>query len=139
MVYFEGQAYYFHSGDSPVYTSGTICLKCSMATNNETSSFEDFPEPETSNDSDGSDWIDLQPGDTVTGRITSFNPNAGRNGVVEIDGRPTYITASIRRQLIAELVEGSQMALRVSEEEESFEDDDGEEVTYNPKEARFRR
>ncbi|ELZ23634.1 hypothetical protein C475_15223 [Halosimplex carlsbadense 2-9-1] len=110
-----------------------------MATNNETSSFEDFPEPETSDDDGGSDWIDLEPGDEVTGRITGFSPNAGRNGVVEIDGRPTYITAGIRRQLIAELVEGSQMALRVSEEEESFEDDDGEEVTYNPKEARFRR
>jgi len=108
-----------------------------MATKDETPSFDDLPESEVSTDDDGSNWIDLEAGDEVSGRITGFNPFAGRNGVVEIDGRPMYITSSIRQKLIEELVEGSIMGVRVSEDEESFTNDDGEEVTYNPKEARF--
>jgi len=108
-----------------------------MSTESETPSFHDLPESEVSTDDDGSNWIDLEAGDEVSGRITAFNPNAGRNGVVEIDGRPIYITAGIRQKLIGELVEGSIMGVRVSEDEESFTNDDGEEVTYNPKETRF--
>jgi hypothetical protein len=108
-----------------------------MATKDETPSFDDLPENEEVDDDNGSNWIDLEPGDEVTGRITGFTPEAGRNGVVEIDGRPMYLTAGMRRDLVTQLVEGSVMAVRVSEEEESFTDDDGEEVTYNPKEARF--
>jgi len=108
-----------------------------MSTESETPSFDDLPENEEIDDDNGSNWIDLEPGDEVGGRITGFNPEAGRNGVVEIDGRPMYLTAGMRRNLIGQLVEGSIMAVRVSEDEESFTNDDGEEVTYNPKEARF--
>ena len=79
----------------------------------------------------------LEAGDEVAGHITGFTPEAGRNGVVEIDGRPMYLTSSMRQKLIAKLVEGRIMGVRVSEEEESFTNDEGEEVTYNPKEARF--
>jgi len=75
-----------------------------MSTENETPSFDDLPESEVSTDDDGSNWIDLEAGDEVTGRITGFNPDAGRNGVVEIDGRPMYITAGIRQGLIAERI-----------------------------------
>jgi len=115
----------------------TRSFQCVMSTENETPSFDDLPESEVSNNDGGSNWIDLEPGDEVSGYITGFNPEAGRNGVVEIDGCPMYLTAGMRQRLIAELVEGSIMGVRVSEEEESFTNDDGEEVTYNPKEARF--
>lgn len=110
-----------------------------MATNDETSSFEDFPEPNTSSDDDGSNWIDLEAGDEVVGRITGFNPENGRNGVLEIDGRPMYLNREMRNQLLSTLVEGAAVAIRCSEDTESFTDDDGEEVTYHPKEARFKR
>jgi len=108
-----------------------------MATKDETPSFDDLPESEVPDDNGGSNWIDLEAGDEVAGRVTGFTPEAGRNGVVEIDGRPMYLTAGMRQRLISELVEGSIMGVRVSEEEESFTNDDGDEVTYNPKEARF--
>jgi len=109
-----------------------------MATNDETPSFEDFPEPDASNDDDGSNWIDLEAGDEIVGRITGFNPESGRNGVIEIDGRPMWLNQEMRNQLIARLVEGASVAVRCSEDTDSFTDDDGEKVTYHPKEARFR-
>ena len=108
-----------------------------MSTENDTPSFDDLPEAEVPDGDDGSNWIDLEAGDEVAGHITGFTPEAGRNGVVEIDGRPMYLTSSMRQKLIAKLVEGRIMGVRVSEEEESFTNDEGEEVTYNPKEARF--
>jgi len=110
-----------------------------MATNDDTSTFEDFPEPEASEDGDGSNWIDLDAGDEIIGRITGFNPESGRNGVLEIDGRPMWLNREMRTQLIAALVEGAGVAVRCAEDTDSFTDDDGEEVTYHPKEARFKR
>ncbi len=105
-----------------------------MATN-ESPSFDDFPEVETSDDSNG-DWIDLGPGDEVTGTITGFNTDAGHNGVIEIDGRPMYLNSTMLRQLAAALVEGCKIAVRCDKEKETFTQD-GEEVSYHPKEARF--
>ncbi|MFC7142717.1 hypothetical protein ACFQMA_23140 [Halosimplex aquaticum] len=110
-----------------------------MSKTDESPSFEDFPETEASDDGDAANWIDLEPGDEVVGLITDFNPDAGRNGLVEIDGRPTWLTAGMKDRIIAALVEGAQIAIRKSEDDESFEDDDGEEVTYYPKEVRVKR
>ena len=101
-------------------------------------SFDDLnPVEDASSDDNGSDWIDLDAGEEFVGRITGYNPSAGYNGVIELDGRPMYLNATLKNQLIAALVEGRMMAVRVSEEEETF-DDDGEERSYHPKEARFK-
>ncbi|MFC7195367.1 hypothetical protein ACFQL4_13135 [Halosimplex aquaticum] len=76
-----------------------------MSKTDESPSFEDFPETEASDDGDAANWIDLEPGDEVVGLITDFNPDAGRNGLVEIDGRPTWLTAGMKDRIIAALVE----------------------------------
>jgi hypothetical protein len=109
-----------------------------MAQSQDAPSFEDL-DTVTVEEENGSDWIDPDPGSEVGGTITGFNPLNGRNGVVEIDGRPMYITASIRRELIAALVEGCQIVVRVEDTQSSFENDDGETVTYYEKEAAFGR
>ena len=100
-------------------------------------SFDDLEPVEVQNDDDGSNWIDLGPGEQYVGQITGFNPDAGFNGVVELDGRPMYLNSTLKNQLLAALVEGETMAVRVSEDERTFEDDDGETQTFYPKEARF--
>ncbi|WP_435065629.1 hypothetical protein [Halobaculum sp. EA56] len=108
-----------------------------MASEANTPAFEDLDPVDTSEDSGGSDWIDPEPGETVSGRITGYNPTAGFNGVIELDGRPMYLNGTLKNQLIAALVEGNTMAVRVAEDAETFEDSDGETTEYYPKEARF--
>ena len=102
-------------------------------------SFDDLEPTETTTDDSGTDWIDLDPGQEVVGTITGLNLNAGYNGVVELDGRPMYLNNELKNQIIAALVEGSMMGVRKSEDTETFENDDGEEQEYHPKEARFDR
>jgi len=107
-----------------------------MSTNDDTPSFDDLDTVEIDNDDGASEWIDLEPGQEVTGRITGLNLEAGYNGVIEIDGRPMYLNKQMRRQLVTALVEGAHMGVRMSEETETFEQD-GEKQEYHPKEVRF--
>lgn len=102
-------------------------------------SFDDLDSVEASNNDNGSDWINLEAGDEVTGQITAFNPLASYNGVVEIDGRPLRLNQTMRRQIIAALVEGAQIGVRMSEDTDSFTNEDGEEQEYHPKEVRVGR
>ena len=98
--------------------------------------FDEFEQAPEQTNNDG--WIDLDAGDVVTGRITGFRPEASYNGVVEIDGRPMRLNRTLKNQIIAALVEGEEIAIKCLEEERSFTNDDGEEQTYHPKQARFR-
>jgi len=100
-------------------------------------SWDDLEPTETTTEESGTDWINLEPGDEVVGTITGLNLNAGYNGVIELDGRPMYLNNQLKNQIIAALVEGSTMGVRMSEDTETFEDDDGEEQEYHPKKARF--
>ena len=101
--------------------------------------FDDLDSVEVDSGGNG-EWINLDAGDEVGGEITDVNLDAMEYGVVEIDGRPFSLNKTIRDQMVSALVEGGIMVVRKSEDEESFEDDDtGETVTYNPKEARFGR
>lgn len=110
-----------------------------MSQTDDTPSWDDLDTVEVSNDDDGSDWIELEPGNEVTGRITAFNPLASYNGVVEIDGRPYRLNSTMRKQIIAGLVVGSTIGIRKSEDTETFENDDGEEQEYNPREVAVQR
>jgi len=109
-----------------------------MATN-DAPSWDDLDTVEVSNDDDGSNWIELEPGEEITGRITAFNPLASYEGVVEIDGRPYRLNATMRKQIIAGLVNDCSIGIRKSEQTEVFEDDEGEEQEYNPREVAVQR
>jgi len=108
-----------------------------MATN-DAPSFDDLDTVEVSDD-DQDDWIELEPGQEVTGRITAFDPLASYDGVVEIDGRPYRLNPTMRKQIIAGLVTGCNIGIRKSEQTDVFENDDGEEVEYNPREVAVQR
>lgn len=110
-----------------------------MATSPHTDDGEQFDdlEPAPEPDEDGDQWLDLEPGDSIVGEITGFRPTAGRNGIVEIDGKAHRLNATMRRQICEALVVGERMGLSKSDEESSFENDDGETVTYHEREARF--
>lgn len=99
-------------------------------------SWDDLDSVETE-DSGNGEWINLEPGQEVGGTITDYNPDGDDHGVIEIDGRPFSLNWTLKQKLLKSLVEGAQVVVRKSEDEESFTDDDGEEVTYNPKDARF--
>ncbi|MXR41010.1 hypothetical protein GRX01_06600 [Halobaculum sp. WSA2] len=101
--------------------------------------FDDLDPVNTDEESSGSNWLNPNPGETVSGTITGWNPDAGHNGVIELDGNPMYMNRTLQRQLIAALVEGNQMFVRVDENSQTFTNDDGEETEYHPKEARFAR
>lgn len=95
---------------------------------------DEIEEPSTQDDS----WIELEPGDSVTGSVTDFSPRASYNGVIEIDGRPYRLNASLRRSIVSALIEDAVIGIRKSDSKESFEDDDGEEIEYYPREARIK-
>lgn len=101
-------------------------------------SFDDLEETQVEEQSNDG-WLDLEPGEEVVGEITAFHPERGDGaGIVEIDGKPMSINWTMRRKLINSLVVGGQMGVRKLEDTESFEDDEtGETVEYNPREARF--
>lgn len=105
-----------------------------MAATDDSPSFDDLDPVEATDDGNG--WIDLNAGDEYAGRITGFSPEASYNGVLEIDGRPLRLNKTMRNQLLAALVEGRPVAVKCHEEEESFETEDGETKTYNPRELR---
>lgn len=98
---------------------------------------EEFATPDVSDDDGQNGSINLDPGESIVGRITGVNFAAGDNGLIEIDGQTLWLNAGMRRQLEQALVVGKPVAHVKLEEEESFEDDDGEEITYNPRELRF--
>ena len=110
-----------------------------MSSKTDSPSFDDLDEVEISEDSDGGAWIDLEPGETVTGEITAFNPRASYNGVAEIDGVPMRLNATMRKAIISGLVEGATIGIRKSEDSETFENDDGEETEYYPRDVRVQR
>jgi hypothetical protein len=88
-----------------------------------------FEQAPTSDDSD--QWLDQpEAGGHVVGSITGFRPDAGYNGVVELDDRPLSLNKSLRNQLLAALVEGETILITAEETPSSFTDDDGEEVEY---------
>jgi hypothetical protein len=110
-----------------------------MSQTDDTPSWDDLDTVEVSRDDDGNHWIELDAGEEITGRITAFNPLASYEGVVEIDGRPYRLNATMRKQIIAGLVEGCTIGIRKSEETDTFENDDGEQQEYNPREVAVSR
>lgn len=111
-----------------------------MATNDSGTpevTFDDLDEPAEVDS--GSEWINPDAGEQFGGQITDIRLDAQDNGVVEIDGRPYSLNWSQRQQLVNELVVGSLMAVKTSEETDSFTNDDGEEIEYHPKAVRFKR
>lgn len=99
---------------------------------------EAFDSPDVDESDSNSDYIDLNAGESVTGEITDVNLAAGDNGLIEIDGQTLWLNATMRRQLESALVVGEPVAHVKLEEEKSFENEDGEEQTYNPRELRFK-
>lgn len=96
-------------------------------------SFESVDEEELDNDGGR---INLDSGEHLIGSITAANLAAGDHGLIEIDGRTLWLNATMRSQLESALIVGKPVAHAKSDEEESFEDD-GEEVTFYPRELRF--
>jgi hypothetical protein len=106
-----------------------------MATDDAPADLDSFEEPEVGdNDSSG---IDLEPGDHYVGHITGYKPWVGDYGLLLIDGEAVYLNQTLRDQLVSGLVVGQPIMYRKSDEEESFTDGDGEEVTYNPRSFQF--
>ena len=110
-----------------------------MASKQDNVSFGDLDEIEEPEQDNGGDWIDLEPGEEVAGEITAFNPLASYNGVAEIDGVPMRLNATMRRKIISGLVVGEMIGVKKSDESESFENDDGEEQEYYPREIRVKK
>jgi len=98
---------------------------------------DSFESPDVDETDSNSEYINLDPGESVTGYITDVNFAAGDNGLIEIDGRTLWLNATMRRQLEDALVTGEPVAHVKLDEEASFEDENGEEQTYNPRELRF--
>ena len=109
-----------------------------MSADNDSSEFDidSFESVDTEEMDGGNGRINLDPGEHVVGTITDANLAAGDHGLIEIDGRTLWLNATMRSQLEAALIMEQPVAHLKSEETESF-DDDGEEVTYNPRELRF--
>ncbi|OIB58179.1 hypothetical protein [Natrialba sp. SSL1] len=106
-----------------------------MASDNDTPVDPDaFVEPSVDDSPTG---LDLDPGEEYIGTITDYRPWAGDNGLVEIDGEPVWLNRTLQKQLIAALVQNSPVMYCKSDEEESFEDEDGEETAYHPRSFRF--
>mgnify|MGYP006283815177 CR=1 FL=1 len=101
--------------------------------------FDDLPESEDVERGDQGNWINLDgAGDEVTGTVTDFNPHSLENGVVEIDGNPLRMNASVKWAIIRNLIVGADIAVRHGNEQKMFENDDGEEIEYYDKEVRVR-
>lgn len=115
-----------------------------MAAQNDESTGADLSEfaaPDDSNDGSDDQSISLDPGESFVGRITDVSLDAGDDGdagAIEVDGKTVWLNWTLRRQLVTALLEGKEIAYVKLDEEESFEDGDGETVTYNPREFRFR-
>ena len=109
-----------------------------MSKSKDADDLDGFAEPDTSGPSNGTD---LEPGEHMTAEIVGCNLSAGDNGVVELgetndDGEveteygEVWLNATLRKQLEAAVVRGSELAYRKSDKESSFKNDDGEETTY---------
>lgn len=98
---------------------------------------DSFDAPDVSESESNSQYINLEPGESVTGRITDVNLGAGDHGLIEIDGQTLWLNYTMRQQLETALIQGEPVAHVKLEDEESFEDENGEEQTYNPRELRF--
>ncbi|WP_135827906.1 hypothetical protein [Halorussus halobius] len=99
---------------------------------------DSFASPDVDESESDSDYINLDAGESVTGEITDVNLTAGDNGLIEIDGKTLWLNATMRRQLESGLIAGEPVAHVKLNEERSFEDENGEEQTYNPRELRFK-
>ena len=101
--------------------------------------FDDLPESEDADRDEQGNWINLDgAGDEVSGTVTDFNPYSLDEGVVEIDGSPLRMNASVKWAIIRNLIVGADIAVRHGDNEKSFENDDGEEIEYYDKEVRVR-
>lgn len=101
-------------------------------------SWDDLDEPEETSSEDG-EYVDLEPGSEVSGTITDVDLDAGFHGEIDIDGRTFSLNRTLREQMLSSLVTGGVVIVRKSEDEQSFQDDEGETITYHEKKARFGR
>ena len=107
-----------------------------MATEQETPvDLDEFESADVSDEQSGN--INLDPGEHIMGEITAYKPWAGDYGLLEIDGRTLWLNKAMQDQLIAGLVVGSHVAHVKDDEEQSFTNNDDEEVTYYERELRF--
>jgi hypothetical protein len=83
-------------------------------------------------------YIDLDPGEDFSGEITDVDLTRGYNGSVWIDGKELSLNATMRKQLLQSLVVGEDVLHEKDDEEQSFTNDDGEEVTFFEKSLRFK-
>lgn len=98
-----------------------------------------FKDPvDVDSQSEQSQYIDLSPGEDFSGEITDVDLTRGYNGSVWIDGKELSLNATMRKQLLQSLVVGEDVLHEKEEAEQSFTNDDGEEVTYHAKSLRFR-
>lgn len=108
-----------------------------MATDDDTPVDPDtFAEPAVENDT-RDDVLDLDAGEEYIGKITGYKPWVGDYGLLLIDGEELWLNKTMQGQLIAGLVEDRDVMYRKSEDTESFENEDGEEQTYNPRSLLF--
>lgn len=88
-------------------------------------------------DESNNENLQVAPGEEHVGKITGANLGLGNNGAIEIDGQMFWLNGTTQRDLVAGLLEGHDIMVDVSEETESFEDENGETVEYHPKNLRF--
>ena len=96
-----------------------------------------FAEPADPGSGDSDDSvIDLDPGEDYVGEITGVDFSAGSHGVLEVDGKTVWLNGRMLGQLLSQ-IEGVPVMYEKKNDEQSFTDDDGEKVTYNPRNLRF--
>lgn len=96
-----------------------------------------FGSPDTGGEDSNDQTINPEPGDDYIGRITDANLAAGSHGLLEVDGKTLWLNGSTAQDLVAGLLKGNAVRLVVDDEEQSFTNDDGDEVTYHNKELQF--
>ena len=97
--------------------------------------FGDAVDPGSNADDDGR--IDLDPGEEYIGEITDVDFEPGSHGLIEVDGKTLWLNARMLGQLVDKLLIGEPVLHEKDAEEKSFQDDDGETVTYNERNLRF--
>lgn len=105
--------------------------------------FDDLPEAETPDRDDDAALIDLDPGESVVGKLAHIERDTGENNnnmihlIVEGEPRKRWSNQTIDRELEKkDASPGDIVGLAKAEEQESFTNDDGEEVAYYPYDVR---
>lgn len=112
----------------------------------DTPAFDDLETVEADDDSDDyeTEWLELDPGESVVGELRSINPNCGQYNTTVLElarGLGDVVTmwsnGQIDRALDAnDLGEGDVVGIIHTEESRTFTDDDGEETEYDLWEVR---